>query len=640
MAVRSWMVLTLTCSLLSAHAGVVLVEDGRSEFTLAVVSPKSPAAVFAGQELARYVRAMTGYTLTGGAVSATQPAILVGLRGELPAAAAANLPAPASGYDGYSLVIEPARIVIAGENGRGVLYGVYDLLERAGCRWFYPQQDPADRELVPRLRRLELDATRVGIASPMRIRVANPSGWFFDMDVAAASAQLDWAAKCRYNTLGWQCQTRMPIVAQYRKMQDAGLLAELDRRELWLHGPGHCFDQLLSATDYFQQHPEWFGLRDGKRVPQNFFGAQFCWSNPEARAQFARNVQAFHAACPHLDILYIVPFDGGRACACQECTETGASNALMRVMSAVLDRLQRSAPDVRVETVGGYSPVVEPPTGEKLHSRQAILWAHWGRYHGYGYDDPRYTHKANLLAWQAAAPAGVTVGQYYCDNFAEPWIMPPFCTVMEGDRRFFLERGFESAYVLMWSPGFWWNHGLNGWLAGRCLYDASSDLLALLPDYANTYYGPKAGPLVARYLDEWARDVDLAYHLRGGCSDAERATLARQRKEFLEPARAAVEGDRLLSYRLNKLVQLHALAEQLAELQRRCGEVKRLREAGKVEDARAQLAEARSGRDRTLAMMERLAALHTGLLDENDVKGFHGLAVKNWVEAEAKALGE
>ena len=70
---------------------------------------------------------------------------------------------------------------------------------------------------------------------------------------------------------------------------------------MFLHGPAHSFDLLPAGSDqYMADHPEWFGMRDGKRVPQNFIGAQFCWSNAEARRQFIDNVETFVQACPQL----------------------------------------------------------------------------------------------------------------------------------------------------------------------------------------------------------------------------------------------------------------------------------------------------------------------------------------------------
>jgi hypothetical protein len=149
-------------------------------------------------------------------------------------------------------------------------------------------------------------------------------------------------------------------------MEEAGLMAELAKRDMALHGPAHSFDQFLRAEDHLKDHPEWFGMRDGKRVPQNFLGAQFCWSNAEARREFVRNVESFVAACPRIKILCIVPFDGGKACACAECERGGAANLLLQLLHEVIERLAKSAPDVLVETVGGYGPTTEPPSSPAM----------------------------------------------------------------------------------------------------------------------------------------------------------------------------------------------------------------------------------------------------------------------------------
>jgi len=76
-----------------------------------------------------------------------------------------DLPWPKEGFDGYSVQLTPTRLVIAGENSRGTLYGVYDFLERCGCRWYYPQFDPNDPEIVPRRETLSLEPFEVSCAA-------------------------------------------------------------------------------------------------------------------------------------------------------------------------------------------------------------------------------------------------------------------------------------------------------------------------------------------------------------------------------------------------------------------------------------------------------------------------------------------
>jgi hypothetical protein len=587
---------------------------------------------------------MTGCKLPILKLSRGKPALVIGLRRELLPEDRALLPPPAQGYDAYAVAVvpatrkTPARIVVGGENARGLIYGVYDVLERFGCRWFYPTEDAADPEVVPHPDTLSLAAGSWAVASPMKYRICNGSEWFFEMQPAPALKQLEWAMKNRYNAMGWQADTHTPLEQQYQKLADDGLLRELVQREMLLHGPAHSFNLLLRAEDHFKDHPEWFGLRNGKRVPQTFAGAQFCWSNGEARKQFVDNVEAFAKHAPQINILCLVPFDGGQACECDQCKKAGASNLLMLLMGEVIERLQTSRPDLLVETVGGYGAVTDPPETAQIHPQQRVVWAHWGRGYTMGYDDPRYDRKDNLEKWRRAARGGITICQYYTDNFAEPWVMSPFTVALEGDRRYFQQQGIDSVYMLMWPRGYWWNHSLNGYIAGRCFYDFSLNPYDVIRDYARTYFGPEAGPLLAEYFDAWARNPELCYRVRGGSRDSDRATLADQRKRLLDPAGKSAANDPVLARRVGKVEKLHSLAERLMEVHRQRDDIQRLRRAGEFDQARAQLDKSRADTDEVLALFYALADLNQGLIERQEVPTFITANVKSWLEEEAKAI--
>lgn len=630
---------------------VMLAAGAQTQWHLATRSLEAPGVPFAADELRRYFKQITGAALAVTNDVDAQPTIVIGLRADLADNGIAGLPPPAAkGYDGYSIVIAPTtdgdkavpRIVIAGDNGRGVIYGVYDLLERFGCRWCYPAQNAADPEVVPRLERLTIEAGAWSVASPMKNRICNGDAWFFEMNMANAAAQLDWAMKNRYNAMGWQCNDKdtVPLAGQYEALRQAGLLDQLARRGMFLHGPGHSFQHFLRAQDHFEQHPDWFGMRDGKRRPQNFFGAQFCWSNAEARKTFIDNLEAFVLGSPAIKIVCIVPFDGGQACGCPECKKIGASNAAMMLMREACERLEKSAPGVELETVGGYGALSEPPTHAETHPRQRIIWAHWGRYYGSGYDDPSYGLRKNLEAWQKAAKGGLTVCQYYTDNFAEPWVMPPFTKALEGDRRYFLAKGIDSVYMLMWSPGYWWNHALNGYLAGRCFYDPSLDPYKALLDYALHYYGLKAGPLIANYYDEWARVIELAYRVRDDSLPRHWQMLAEQRRKWIDPAVEAVKEDAVLSARVGRVEKLHRLAERLCGVHRRRYEIQLLRERGEFELARQKLEIARLDAESVLYMFYALADLDQGLIERKEIGFLIKMKVRDWIDAEEKAIAE
>jgi hypothetical protein len=256
----------------------------------------------------------------------------------------------------------------------------------------------------------------------------------------------------------------------------------------------------------------------------------------------------------------------------------------------------------------------------------------------FGYGDPRYERKKNLEAWHRFAPAGMTVTQYYSDNFAEPWIMSPFAAAIEGDRSYLIDREIDSVYFLIFSSGFWWNHSLNTYLAGRCFYDASLDPFDLIEDYTRHYYGPKAGPLLAKYFDQWARDPDLCYRIRGNTTPHDRKLLAEQRKELIDPAARAAESDPVHAHRVGKAAALHALAERFADGHRMRQQIQVARHQGDFAKAAALLDQARRQTDGTMAMCNDMAGRNEGLFDMKVVGTFVQANVQGWLDAEAKAI--
>ena len=625
---------------------VKLTQEGKTEWQILSRPPMDRGFDFAGKELRKYIRQMSRAALRFVDKEEGNPVIILSLRKNLSSDDQALVPPSSQGYDGYAIAVKPgddahpSRIVIASDNGRGVIYGVYDLLERLGCRWFYPAQDPYDPEVVPQKDVLILETGTWAIASPMEHRICNGAEWFFDMDTDKALKQLDWAMKNRYNGMGWQSESKSSLESQYLRLRDSGLLNELDKRDMFLHGPAHSFDHFLKAEDYMETHPEWFGLRDGKRAPQNFVGAQFCWSNTEARRQFVKNAKNFIKDAKHIHIFCTIPFDGGIACACDQCRKAGASNLLMTLTGELTSMMEKVRPDAHLETTGGYGPTTDPPTDGHLHPRLRVIWAHWGRYHAFGYDDPRYDRKDNLALWRKACKGGITITQYYTDNFAEPWILPPFIPAMIGDRKYFLETKMDSVYMLMWSKGYWWNHSLNGYLAGRCFYDVSLDPYQVLKDYALHYYGQDAGPLIGAWYEEWARNPDLAYRVKDDTEDIHRALLLSERKKYIDPAVKASRQDPVYSYRVAKVERLHTLAEKLGEMYRQRDAIRMLRKDGKFDEAGERLEKAKIFTDEIMTYFYFLADLDQGLMDRNEVSWIIKIKVKDWIEEEAKKIQE
>jgi hypothetical protein len=307
-------------------------------------------------------------------------------------------------------------------------------------------------------------------------------------------------------------------------------------------------------------------------------------------------------------------------------------------MSELCASVRQVRPDVAIEQVAGYSPLAQPPTDRtKIPPGLRFIWAQWGRNHSIGYADPRY-NATNLEAWRAVAGGRLTICQYYGDTFSQPWIMGPFTRAIENDRRYFLDKHVGAVYMLMYPKGYWWNHGFNMSLAGRAFYDVSLDPAAEVRDYALHYFGPQAGPLLAKYYDEWIKHIDMTYRLRGGSTDKDRALLADERKRLIEPAIAAAGNDHPYDYRVSKVATLHGLAERLSDVHGKHDGITKLRREGKFDAATQALEEAKSAVADMLDHFYSAADLDAGLADRDETTSFIKLVMKTWIDAEAKKI--
>jgi hypothetical protein len=218
--------------------------------------------------------------------------------------------------------------------------------------------------------------------------------------------------------------------------------------------------------------------------------------------------------------------------------------------------------------------------------------------------------------------------------------MPPFAIAIRGDREYLLSHQVQAVYFLTYPPGYWWTHSLNTYLAGRCFYDVSLDPFDLIQDYAMQYYGPQAGRLLACYYDQWARDPDLGYRVRSGSTRRDRETLAGQRRTLIDPAVQCGQNHPVVAHRVGKVAGLHTLAERLADCHHLRHQIQWARHQGQFDQAAKLLETAYARTDGILACFSDLADRNVGLIDKADVAGVIKLAVKNWIEAEAKAIAD
>jgi len=166
----------------SAQAALRLATRGKSPYCIVVASNAIPSERYAAEELQRYVQKLGGARLPiiTDAEKADAREILLGDNAHL-RKLGFSLDSQRLGAEGFVLRTDHKRLIIAGGQPRGTLYGVYTLLEeRLGVRWFTP-----DVEFVPGTDRLQLPALNESRVPALEYREVFWSEVLRDPDFAA-----------------------------------------------------------------------------------------------------------------------------------------------------------------------------------------------------------------------------------------------------------------------------------------------------------------------------------------------------------------------------------------------------------------------------------------------------------------------
>ncbi|MCD6352223.1 MAG: DUF4838 domain-containing protein, partial [Armatimonadetes bacterium] len=309
---------------------LVIAEGHRSNFVIVVGADASPSEQHAAQELQNFLEQISGARLPikddTGPIGPHE--IILGDNAHL-RKLGVKIDFERLGKEGFTIRTVPPHLVIAGGKLRGTMYGVYTFLEdHLGCRWF-----STDCSYIPKKDRLEIGA--IDDTQVPALEYREP----FYKDAFDA----DWCARNKMNS------SHAPLDAAH-----GGKVS--------YYGFVHTFNSLLPPEKYFDEHPEYYSMVNGKRVRDH---TQLCCTNPEVQRLVAEEVLRRMREHPEATVFSVSQNDWGNYCQCPRCKavaerEGSQIGPILELVNYVADRVREEFPDKIVDTLA-YHYSRKPP---------------------------------------------------------------------------------------------------------------------------------------------------------------------------------------------------------------------------------------------------------------------------------------
>jgi hypothetical protein len=434
--------------------------------------------------------------------------------------------------------------IIEGAGRIGTLYGVYRYLEELGIKFFGLGE-----------KGITYPDSQIAIPSDLKI-IENPSyltrGFYTWNDRKTDSEFFLWMARNKLNYWTTENQPvnllkKLGVKLSAGGHRTQGIVFNSDDEYPYNHpkfkgdenklpDPYKVGDEYIGDTNndgklsYFEAHPEWYGMKDGKRMKIIYTdnasqtGINFCTSNEDARKEFAKRVgqQLIDGQWRYVDLFEFWLFDGGPNlwCSCEKCKQTGGSysDKLLTVTYEILKELNRirlaGKINRRVEVSSiAYHATLDPPTkplpDDYDYNNSSITFFPIGRCYVHSFADPACTE---INQWQLKAYEGWTmgdrryyqgsvfIGEYY--NVSSFKNLPVvFSRIMAVDIPWYYKNGARQFHYMHTPDTLWGTWTLNQYLMGKLLWNVDADAAKILDGYFNHYY-PTTSYTTRRFYEQ------------------------------------------------------------------------------------------------------------------------------------------
>ncbi len=446
------------------RSSISIINHGKSDYQIEIAADAATQESEVAQILKHYLLQATGADLeiVHGYSSNSSKAIQLVVEQQ---------PQPAIKYH-----VQDNRLIIEGNDSQYLKYAVYEFLERElGCRFWAP-----DAETIPEIAQLKLKKSEhYRYSPPVHVRTVHSKLYY---------EHPDFADKQRVT------YEAFPMYAPEARV--------------------HTFHRFMPADQFFNKHPEYYALVNGKRRP-----TQLCLSSPDVLKIVSDSVAAIFAANPEASVVSVSQDDNTQYCHCEQCEaihrEDGSpSGSMIRFVNAVAQKF----PDKQISTLA-YQYTRKACKTKPLENVLITLCSiECDR--SAPIEDKCSDFAVDLQAWKNLTE-NIRIWDYTTQftNFLAPF---PNIYTLAPNIRFFADNNAKWIFEQhSHNPSELFE--LRSYLLARLLWNPERNTDVLIREFCDGYYG-EAGPKVVEYITRVHKAMesnpDFFLFLYGGPSQA------------------------------------------------------------------------------------------------------------------------
>jgi hypothetical protein len=469
-----------------------LVQNGHSDFVIVTDEDASETISLAASELQKYIETISSVRIPV-------------LKGEINDATKSLIRIESRSDDSHGIEIKAdgKNLLIRGGTEQGTLYAVYEFLDRyLNCKWYAP-----------------------GVEEIPSSEIISISG---DLSYA-------YAPEIETRTVHSRLFYEDPGFAARHKVTSESFPYYVPTARV------HTFHRFVPEEKYYKDHPEYFALRGGKRLP-----TQLCLTNPDVMRIVKDSVASFFEQYPDSKVISVSQNDNQQYCEDENCKridemEGGPTGTMIHFVNEIAAQF----PDKVISTLAYQytrKPSKTPPAENVMITLCSIECDRSGPI-----EEKCEEFAADLKGWNKISDR-IRIWDYTTQftNFLAPF---PNIHTLQPNIKFFRDHSAKWVFEQHSNnPSELFE--LRSYVTAKLLWEPDRNTDELITEFTDGYYGA-AGPFVKMYLDqihqEIKKDEDFFLFLYGDPSQAFDSFLSKDLlkayDDIFNQAEAAVSND-------------------------------------------------------------------------------------------------